>query len=233
MHLLIFDIDGTLATFAGITGRAFNRTFQQLYGQPGPWGKVLPHGKTDRAILRECLTAISLDGNFDTNFSTFVEAYLPNLRDGFLNADGIRLMPGVRGLLERLAAMDNACLALGTGNIERAARMKVKHLQIGDFFPVGGFGDFAEERRNLLKDAIHRATEHYQCTFAPDKTWVIGDTIYDIEGGKALGLRTLGVATGGLHKIEDLRRAEPDLLFEDLSNTNAVMESLGVQSLGE
>lgn len=228
MYLLIFDIDGTLTSFAGATGAAFNRTFQSLFGRPGPWGKVLPHGKTDRAILRECLDVCGIDGDLGAIASQFVEPYLRNLRHALETASAARLMPGVRELLETLARESRAHLALGTGNIERAARMKLHRLGVNNFFPVGGFGDFAEERHTMLADAIQNATRYYRCSFAPETTWVIGDTTYDIDAGRALGLRTLGVATGGLHTIEDLRRTEPDLLFENLSDTKVVIKSLGL-----
>jgi len=228
-HLLIFDIDGTLTNFAGATGRAFNATFESVLGQTGPWGKVLPHGKTDRAILRECLTACGIDGDFSAIFSRFIEPYLHNLREAVENASAARLMPGVRELLEALALDSRARLALGTGNIERGARMKLQRLEVDTFFPVGGFGDFAEERLTLLRDAIQNATHHYRCTFSPETTWVIGDTVYDVEAGQALGLRTLGVATGGLHSMEDLQRAKPDVVLENLSNTDAVIKALGIK----
>ena len=138
-------------------------------------------------------------------------------------------MPGVRELLDKLAPNKTVCLALGTGNIERAARMKLRHLNVESFFPVGGFGEFTEERRELLADAVKNASHHFQCTFSPQNTWVIGDTAYDIEGAQALGLRALGVATGGLFSMDDLRRAKPDLLFEDLSDTERVIASLNIK----
>jgi phosphoglycolate phosphatase len=229
VHLLIFDIDGTLTNFAGATGAAFNATFESFFGQPGPWGKVRPHGKTDRAILRECLTACDIDGDFSVIFSQFVEPYLRNLRNALETASAARLMPGVRELLEALSVDTRVRLALGTGNIEQGARMKLRRLEVDTFFPVGGFGDFAEERLPLLRDAIRNATRHYQCTFSPQTTWVIGDTTFDIEAGQALGLCTLGVATGGLHSIEDLQQAKPDVVLENLSNTDAALKALGIK----
>jgi phosphoglycolate phosphatase len=229
MYLLIFDIDGTLATFAGITRVAFNQTFEHLFGQPGPWGQVLPHGKTDRAILRECLEVVKVNGNFDAMFSEFLELYLRNLKAALQNADKPKLMPGVRELLDKLAPNETVCLALGTGNIERAARMKLRHLNVESFFPIGGFGEFTEERRELLADAVKNASHYFQCTFSPENTWVIGDTTYDIVGAQALGLRALAVATGGLFSMDDLRRAKPDLLFKDLSDTKRIIASLNIK----
>lgn len=228
-HLFIFDIDGTLASFGGITGKAFNRTFQELHGQPGPWGKVLPHGRTDRMILRECFAVAGVDGDFDVHFRIFIESYLCNLREAFQTTTGARVLPGVIELLNRLDADSSAFLALGTGNVERAARMKLEHVGLNPFFPVGGFGDDAEERKEAIADAVRNATLHYQRSFAPELSWVIGDTPYDIEAGRALGLRTLAVATGGLHTIDDLRYAAPDVVLENLSDTERVLRAIELE----
>jgi phosphoglycolate phosphatase len=228
VHLLIFDIDGTLTSFAGITGKAFNDTFEELYHQPGPWGRVPPHGRTDRVILRECFAAVGVDGDLDENFRAFIAPYLRNLQEALRTATGAHLMLGVRELMERLNGNPSAHLALGTGNIERAARMKLEHLGLNDFFPVGGFGDNAEHRVTVIEEAIRNAERHYECPFVAETTWVIGDTTYDIEAGKVLRLRTLGVATGGLHSIEDLAKAQPNLLLESLADTDFVVRSIGL-----
>ncbi len=227
-HLFIFDIDGTIASFGGITGRAFNRTFEQLYDRPGPWGKVLPHGRTDRVILRECFAVASVDGDFDAHFRMFIETYLRNLSESLQTASGARVLPGIRELFERLDSNPSAFLALGTGNVERAARVKLEHLGLNPFFPVGGFGDNADERKEAIADAVRNATLHYQRSFAPERSWVIGDTPYDIEAGQALGLRTLAVATGGLHTMDDLQRATPDVLLENLAETERVVRVTGL-----
>jgi phosphoglycolate phosphatase-like HAD superfamily hydrolase len=58
--------------------------------------------------------------------------------------------------------------------------------------------------------------------FAPDAVVVIGDTPADIECGRAIGAGTIGVATGR-YPTAVLRRAGADAVFEDLSDTDAVI----------
>ena len=53
--------------------------------------------------------------------------------------------------------------------------------------------------------------------FAPDETYIVGDTPADINCGAAHGLRTIAVATGPAHALDDLRGCAPDHLFADLS----------------
>jgi phosphoglycolate phosphatase len=48
-----------------------------------------------------------------------------------------------------------------------------------------------------------------------DGSWMIGDTEADIGAGKRVGLRTAAVLTG-IRDKKHLRRAEPDLLLDDI-----------------
>jgi phosphoglycolate phosphatase-like HAD superfamily hydrolase len=54
---------------------------------------------------------------------------------------------------------------------------------------------------------------------------VIGDTPRDIECGRAIGARTVAIATGQFGS-EELAAHQPDFLFEDLSDTVAVVKAL-------
>ncbi len=62
--------------------------------------------------------------------------------------------------------------------------------------------------------------------FAGPQVDVIGDTGHDIVCGKAIGARTIAVATGSWSR-EQLAPHEPDFLFDDLSNVDEVKQILG------
>ena len=55
---------------------------------------------------------------------------------------------------------------------------------------------------------------------------MIGDTPRDIACGKALGARTIAVATG-TWSHEQLAKYQPDFLIDDLSNVDGVIDTLG------
>jgi phosphoglycolate phosphatase-like HAD superfamily hydrolase len=61
--------------------------------------------------------------------------------------------------------------------------------------------------------------------FALENIFVIGDTPRDIECGKAIGARTVAIATGNYSRA-DLEAHHPDFLFEDLSDTEQVIAIL-------
>ncbi len=48
-----------------------------------------------------------------------------------------------------------------------------------------------------------------------DATWMVGDTVHDLEAGRAAGVATYAV-TWGTHDAATLRRAAPDVLEPDL-----------------
>ncbi|MEA2063426.1 MAG: HAD hydrolase-like protein, partial [Gemmatimonadota bacterium] len=65
--------------------------------------------------------------------------------------------------------------------------------------------------------AFKEARAHFQTDFLPGNTFVIGDTQKDIEAGRAIGARTVAVATGPV-SAEDLASAGPDLLVDNFAS---------------
>ena len=70
--------------------------------------------------------------------------------------------------------------------------------------------------------ATNWAFEEHGEEFPPDRIYVIGDTPRDIECGKAFGAKTVAVATG-YYSREALASHDPDFLFDDFSDPDAVM----------
>jgi phosphoglycolate phosphatase-like HAD superfamily hydrolase len=210
------------------TRRAFDAAYMQIFGVHAATETLKLHGRTDPLIFRDCYELSGLSGDWEKALVIFRDAYLTALPGCIAASRHTHLHPGVGNLLNILHRRSDAALALGTGNMEAGARLKIGHFGLNRYFPVGGFGDHHHDRADIMRDAVHRAETHWQRPFAPDDTWVIGDTVHDIEGGKALGLRTMGVATGGAFSYEDLLAAGADVVFRDLSDTAAVMKALGL-----
>ncbi|MBU0509739.1 HAD hydrolase-like protein [bacterium] len=230
MKLLIFDIDGTLTHLDGATRRAFDSAYVRLFGRNAAIAGIKMHGRTDPLIFRDCYHESGLGEDWQDAYNKFRDVYIAELPAAIAaRKDRVRLHPGVEELVTQLAVMpERAALALGTGNMEAGGRTKIATFGLNDFFPVGGFGDVHHERVDILRDAVLSAERHWNRRFDPQDTWVIGDTPYDIEGGKALGLRTLGVATGGAFSLADLVNTHPDAVFADLSDTEMVLAVFGL-----
>ena len=60
-------------------------------------------------------------------------------------------------------------------------------------------------------EGINKVVAHYQ--FDPTKTIMIGDAIFDIQMGKAAGVKTIAV-TWGSHDPKKLSEENPDALVD-------------------
>src|SRR6516162_4254663 len=90
----------------------------------------------------------------------------------------------------------------------------------------GAFADDHRDRNELGRFARARAKEKHGREFAASEIDVIGDTPRDIACGKALGARTIAVATGRWSR-DELANYEPDFLIDDLSKVETIIKTLG------
>ena len=134
-------------------------------------------------------------------------------------------MPGVRELLDSLASRNDVHVALLTGNYQQAARLKLEYFDLWQYFPCGAFGDDAPERNRLLSCTLARVRECGGPTVRPEESVVIGDTPLDVACAVASRARSLAVATGS-HNAGQLRASGADLVFQNLSDTDAVLQAL-------
>ena len=220
--LLIFDIDGTLLLTGGAGKIAFEQAFEELFEIPNSWRNLDPHGKTDPAIFDEValreLGRLLTPGEFDL----LMERYEEIFEELIAVAPRFELMPGVIALLEHLSKSKDIFLTLGTGNFERAGRMKLKRGAIEHYFITGGFGNDAREREKILLAAVDYSEEHARKPFLKERIFVIGDTEYDIAAAKKAGLRSIAVLTNGRTR-KDFEKDPPDHILPDLSDIPAFM----------
>jgi phosphoglycolate phosphatase-like HAD superfamily hydrolase len=227
--LILFDIDGTLLTARSAPRRAFERALVEVYGTAGPIATHEFSGKTDPQIARELLRRAGLDDRvIDDGMAALWEHYLRGLAAALEAPDHrTRVMPGVRPLLAELAGRPaDAVLGLLTGNIPAGAALKLASARIEPLtFRFGAYGSDCEQRDGLPPVAVERALAATGVTFRGKDVIVIGDTPHDVTCGRALGVAAVAVATGS-HGAADLQAAGADVVFEDLSDTAAVLDAL-------
>ena len=222
-RLLLFDIDGTLISSGGAGEAALKDAMLSRFAVEEDLDGIILAGATDGRIARELLEKHSISVSPE-NVSALLDTYLGHLNERIGRHDG-RLLPGIVSLLNVLSERPDAVLALLTGNVSRGAEIKLTHYGVWDFFEFGAFADDHHDRNELGKFARARALERHGEEFPPSRIYVIGDTPKDIECGRAIGACTVAIATGHYSSAE-LRDHAPDFLFEDLSDTERVVELL-------
>jgi phosphoglycolate phosphatase-like HAD superfamily hydrolase len=212
----------------GAGGHAMSLAFQELFGVNDAFAGIPMAGRTDAWILADALEAHGVARD-DPRVSAYRDVYLGHLERQLLRPQpGKRygVMPGVRQLLDALTTRTDLHTALLTGNYERAAEMKLAHFNLWRYFAGGAFGDDAPDRNCLLARALDRVAAAGGPSFDAAAAVIVGDTPLDVAVAVAGGARSIGVATGG-HAADALRDAGADVVFDDLSDTRAVIEALG------
>lgn len=227
MTLILFDIDGTLVNTGGAGMRAMNRTFAELVGVGNALDGIQLAGRTDRVIVGDAAERLTPRVHVDDGWlSHFRDAYCAKLEQELADGRGTskRVLPGVEALLDTLRPRPDVQLALLTGNFARAARIKLAHFDLWDYFACGAFGDHHVDRNPLLAVAVEAAAACRDADVSHDEVVVIGDTPHDVACARAGGARAVAVATG-LHSADDLHEAGADIVFDDLRDTRAVIEA--------
>ena len=223
MTLLLFDIDGTLLHANGASGRAVERTLTEFTGQPISLADVSLSGRTDWGIMRGVLRDHGLDATdalVRGALTAYAEAATTALGPGDIDA-----LPGARDLVGRLAERSDVQLALVTGNVRAMAYAKLEAIGLADVFPFGAFGDDREDRSDLPPLALDRAKAHTGHSFDGARSVVIGDTRRDITCSRSIGARAVAVCTDRYSR-DDLAPHGPDLLLDDLRDTDTVIQHL-------
>jgi phosphoglycolate phosphatase-like HAD superfamily hydrolase len=225
--LVLFDIDGTLLWSDGAGRAAMQEALTSVFGTTGD-PSYRYDGKTDRQIVRELMRGAGHgDPHIDARMPALFDLYLDGLRREL--ATGERrtvLLPGVRELLDALEASDGVVVGLLTGNLEDGARAKLGAAGIDfDRFRICAFGSDHEHRPELPAVAQRRARELLGVHVEGERIVVVGDTPADIDCGREIGARAIAVATGR-YGVEELRAHEPAAVFEDLTDTAAVVEAI-------
>lgn len=236
MHVILFDIDGTLMRSHGVGTRAMLRAGQAICGGRFDLEGVMIGGGLDPIIYRQAAIKMGLVDHH-TLHEAFRDRYLeelerelrelaqadspaqvsaPLLRAAAQSFRRPELLPGIHALLHALSGRNDVAVGLLTGNYKRAVPIKFEAVGLSlEAFLAGGFGDDADTRPGLLPVALQRMQEVLGVGLHARNVVVVGDTPRDVDCALQNGSRCLAVATG-YHPVEELlqsgaHRAVPDL----------------------
>ena len=228
--LVLFDIDGTILLTAGAGRRAILAAISEQVGHARGLQQVRFDGKTDPQIVTELLEAAGLPGphrpdRVEALCSRYIDLLEYELQQPTSNTT---LMPGVLPLLDRLEQSEDVVLGLLTGNMARGAALKLRSGGLDpERFQVGAYGSDAAQRTELPPIAAQRAAQYFGRVPSGAEVVIIGDTPADIACGACIGARAVGVATGA-YSVADLMTCAPHAVFENLTNTDRVLQAIFV-----
>ena len=204
--VLFWDLDGTLLT----TGRAgifaFEEAVLEVTGIPVDLQELSTPGLTDAGVATLVLEHAGQEAGRE-RVDAVLRAYERRLPGSLPRRQG-RVLEGVREVLEDIEGRQDVRSYLLTGNTPSGARAKLRHYDLDRFFPDGE-GAFCTDhgsRTEIAQRALPLAE-------GAEAAYVIGDTPADVECGKAIGARTIAVASGW-HSAEELAATQPWALLE-------------------
>ena len=223
---LFWDIDGTLLTTARAGIFAWEDATQDVLGRRIDMAGMHTAGLTDAEIA---VTLVRDHGDDDPGVAArLLHEYARNLPAALPRREG-HVLPNVRKNLEALSARDDVVNMLLTGNVAAGAEAKLRHYGLWEFFGAGGaFSVEGSDRPSIARRARELAAEHSGNASWPDgeQMVVIGDTPHDVSCGKAIGARTLAVATGSVYGLDELRACDPWMAVPQLPEPAELVAAL-------
>jgi len=217
--LLFFDINGTLIKRDERTDIPYSNALNRLLGTENSMDGVDTSARSDKDVFMEVLK------NHGRSFSEgswkkFLEMYTLELQRFAAtdvwraNADSTTF---VRALYD-----SGYTMALITGELSTGAEYKLRKTGVWNCFLTGGYGEDGLKRFDIADSALSRVKSMTGRSF--DTTFVIGDTILDIETARHLGAKSIAITTGS-HSREKLLSKGPDYCVDRFSE----LESLFLQ----
>jgi phosphoglycolate phosphatase-like HAD superfamily hydrolase len=230
LRIILWDIDGTLLNTRrrGVFREYTAPVLLRVFGTAGRLGEMYVSGMTDLQIIAEALREEGFTAEqVRARAAELVPLYREELERLTSAEDIYYALPGAREALEALERSPRYLNALLTGNVEPAARLKLRLVGLGDFFRLpGAFGEDSHDRRDLPALARERRSRHLGLDLMHSQLVVVGDTPNDIACAKHSGARAVAVATGHAYTAADLRAHEPDAVIPDLSDTELLLRTL-------
>ncbi len=227
-RLVLFDIDGTLLWPDGAGRASLKGALQELFGTAGGIDAYQFVGHTDRETVftlmgREGFSQEEIEQRFARIGPIMEEALARLIAEKKHN---IRPCPGAHELIARLLDCEGVILGLVTGNLRPTAAIKLRAAGFDPgVFKVGAFGHLSPWRADLPPHAVDEANRLAGVSFRKGQIVIIRDTPDDVTCGRGVGARSIAVMTGWVQRPE-LEAAGPDYLFDDLGETQAVLDAI-------
>lgn len=220
MHLVVFDVDGTLVTSAYSDIRAFSRAFVEVVGAELPTLDFdrYPH-RSDTGILDEAVRELRGSVMSHEEHTAFEAAFLLALeKDRASFPDDFMEVPGAVAMLEALSVHDDYGIALATGCLRRSALFKLESIGVDLAHCWAGFSEDGPARVDIVRTAIERA----DC--CAEEIIYIGDGPWDVAVCRELEIPFVGITHQSNEEV--LRAAGANVILPDFRDLEAFIRAL-------
>lgn len=196
VKIVFWDIDGTLLTTGRAGIAAWEDACHAVTGQRSDLQSLTTDGLTDHLIAVRILELACATAE-PAALERMVRCYESSLPRRLPERQG-RVLEGVRDILLyfRSRRPDVHSMLL-TGNTAAGARAKLAQYELQEFFEGGAFSEDTGPRSSIASRALVAVRAKFpQAMIEPGHVFVVGDTPHDIDCARAIGARTIAVATG-------------------------------------
>src|SRR5882672_3671160 len=227
MHLVIFDVDGTLTRTTAVDAVCYERAVSDHLGAQIDTDWSTYRHATDAGILSELLERHELPES-PSRLAAVRHRFLELLSAAVTaDPDCCREVPGARAVIEYLSELPHMQLAIATGAWADSARLKLRHAKIpAEQLPFASSDD-SPSRERLLQITFDRAAARTRMKM--DAVTCVGDALWDLSAARSLGFRFVGIARNG--DASRLRSAGAEVVFPDFTDRDAFVRELLAGSL--
>jgi len=216
LKLVLFDADGTLVDSQTIIHDSMVQTFLD-FGYDAP---VLEATKAIVGLSLNIAIATMLQRETDSQTAAMTEKYKSNYNDIMhLPEYDLKLFPGIRELVEGLAEHDELLIGMVTGKSRKGVNQLLDAKSFRPHFVTSRCADDCPSKP-------HPAMVLECCDevgIAPEQTWVIGDTSFDMEMAKTAGASAIGVSWG-YHTVDLLRASGADTIINEAHEVHGLLD---------
>jgi phosphoglycolate phosphatase-like HAD superfamily hydrolase len=205
MHLVVFDIDGTLTDTNVVDGECYWQAVcevLEIFGEQPDWSRF--RNVTDAGIAAElCVRHRNREVN-GKEIEAIGARLTALLELALAREDPVALqIPGAAEILSMLSNSSQFAIALATGGLRLSAELKLRRAGLPfTLLPMASSTD-AVSREDILRIVAGRAAEKHARQFT--SFTYVGDGVWDVRTARELGWRFIGIGSG--QRAEQLRAA--------------------------
>ena len=222
MHLVMFDIDGTLTETMKVDEECFACSFNDVFGFTDidtDWSRY-PR-TTDSGIFHDVFTTRIGESPTAQEVSRFRQHFV-QLLAAASSQSPFAPVAGADRLLSRLTQGGSHRVSLATGCWRDSARLKMASAGMCFDDHPAATADDALDRESIMTLSKQRAAERYGESFAC--TVYVGDGVWDARACRSIGVPFIGIGTGS--RATRLSAEGAVRVFPDFSDADIFLGSV-------